>query len=743
LQSLEAQRSGIQLLSSRIEDRRLGKVTIATVFVPLGKTEHFIRVLERYLTQESGRGTPRHSDLVENIAAIRRAVIDSFWTDDEDERPAPGERAWWEVWLRSANEQHLARFRRAASAADIRVPEATIRFAERRVVLVHATREQLASQPALLDTLAELRRAKETAREFLSLTPIEQVEWVEELRRRLRAPEAGAPVVCVLDTGVNRGHQLIAPALPEVNLFAYQAAWRVEDHHGHGTEMAGLALFGDLKDVLQRGGRVLLEHGLESVKILPPTGRNAPDLYGSITIDAAAQVEAVAPERRRTFSLAVTTTDSRDRGRPSSWSAAIDQLSAAAGETEGTPRRLFCIAVGNTDVNNRANYPDSNFTEGVHDPGQAWNALTVGAYADRVEITDPEFDGYTALARPGDLGPSSTTSLTWERSKWPFKPDIVLDGGNQAISADRRIVDPADDLSLLTTYWKPQDKQFVASSETSAATAQAARIAAIIQAQYPRLWPETVRALIVDSARWKPAMRNRFPPEQGRQTAENLLRVFGHGVPDLDRALWSARNALTLVAESSLQPFDRDGSDYKTRDLNLHRLPWPREALEDLGETPVEMRVTLSYFVEPDPARRGEWKTKYRYASHGLRFDVKTARESLSGFRSRINHQAREEEVGRRSTGASDSDEWVLGPTLRRVGSLHSDTWKGHAADLASKDAVAVFPVIGWWRERHHLGRWGAQARYALVISIHAPSVEADLYTPIAALLRVPVVVTT
>lgn len=405
---------------------------IATVFVPLGKTEYFVRVLERYLTKQTAAGAPRHSDLVENIAAIRRAVIDSFWTDDEDARPESGERAWWEVWLRSSEEEHLARFRRAAAAAEIRVPEATIRFAERRVVLVHATREQLAAQPALLDTLAELRRAKETAREFLKLSPVEQSEWVADLQRRLQPPAADAPVICILDTGVNRGHQLIAPALPESNLFAYRTAWRVEDHHGHGTEMASLALYGDLKDALQHGGRVRLEHGLESAKILPPTGSNTPELYGSITIDAAAQAEAVAPARRRTFSLAVTTTDSRDRGRPSSWSAAVDQLAAAAGEAEGAPRRLFCVAAGNTDAADRVHYPDSNFVEGIHDPGQAWNALTVGAYADRVEITDPEFDGYTALAKPGDLGPSSTTSLTWERSKWPLKPDVVLDGGNQA-----------------------------------------------------------------------------------------------------------------------------------------------------------------------------------------------------------------------------------------------------------------------------------------------------------------------
>ncbi len=48
---------------------------------------------------------------------------------------------------------------------------------------------------------------------------------------------------------------------------------------------------------------------------------------------------------------------------------------------------------------------------------------------------------------------------------------------------------------------------------TSAATAQAARLAAIVQAEYPNLWPETARALIVHSAEWTQAMRSEAESE--------------------------------------------------------------------------------------------------------------------------------------------------------------------------------------------------------------------------------------
>jgi hypothetical protein len=140
------------------------------------------------------------------------------------------------------------------------------------------------------------------------------------------------------------------------------------------------------------------------------------------------------------------------------------------------------------------------------------------------------------------------------------------------------------------------------------------------------------------------------------------------------------------------------------------------------------MRVTLSYFIEPNPARRG-WTRRYRYASHNLRFDVKTPEETLEQFRQRINRAAHDEEMGIKSK--SDAKRWVVGPDLRGLGSFHSDRWRGTAAELATRGSIAIYPVIGWWRERHRLGRWNKLARYALVVSISTPEESVDLYTTV------------
>jgi hypothetical protein len=50
----------------------------------------------------------------------------------------------------------------------------------------------------------------------------------------------------------------------------------------------------------------VLRHEIESVKILPRTGRNDPALYGDITLSAAALIEIEDPARPRVFSLSVT-----------------------------------------------------------------------------------------------------------------------------------------------------------------------------------------------------------------------------------------------------------------------------------------------------------------------------------------------------------------------------------------------------------------------------------------------------
>jgi len=215
-----------------------------------------------------------------------------------------------------------------------------------------------------------------------------------------------------------------------------------------------------------------------------------------------------------------------------------------------------------------------------------------------------------------------------------------------------------------------------------------------------------------------------------------VLRRYGYGVADYARALLSSINDVTLIAQDHLRPFHRTGSGRIIgHHMNLHQLPWPRAELVALGETDVQMRVTLSYYVEPNPGERG-WIRRYRYASHGLRFALKRSLESIQAFRARINRAVQLEDEDTDTDAGPDN--WLIG-SPRNVGSLHSDYWSGPAVELANRDAIAVYPVTGWWKEKPYLHRYERDVRYCLMVSINATAADVDIYTPITIAVGIPI----
>jgi hypothetical protein len=744
LDTLDARGSGIEVVSVTRDDN----VEKATVFVPDGKVGYFVKRFEEYATKTTKSGERSHKDFVERIALLRLATLRALWTDSAVAYPPEHESIWWEVWLRVTDGKEVSRLANFCRHSGLELGEGRLTFPDRIVLLVEATAEQLSSSIDVLNDVAEVRRAQETADQFLKMPSGELAEWTKDLANRLDCATQGDPAVCILDTGVTRGHPLLSGSIGETDLHSWRPSWGVTDHDGHGTEMAGLALLGDLTTPLAMTSRLRLRHGLESVKILPPKGNNPPELYGAITAEAAARVEIQGPERRRAFSLSIGATDDRDRGRPSSWSAAIDALSAGRSfdpttkglryvtDSADAPHRLFVVSAGNVDTLD-VKHVERSDVESVHDPAQAWNALTVGACTllDTLDPNDPTLRGWTPVAAAGDLSPYSTTSVTFSK-QWPVKPDVVFEGGNKIHDGKQAL--QHDALSVLTTNFKPQERLIVPSWATSAATAQVARFAGILAAEYPAMWPETIRGLIVHSASWTPRMLGHLPANPARGVLQRrLLRRFGFGIPDLDRARRSASNALTLVVQDSLRPFDGG----KLCEMKVHDLPWPTDELMDLGDVEVRMRVTLSYFVEPNPARRG-WRNRHQYASHGLRFEVMRPTESGIEFRKRVN-KMQLADGEKKPVSSGDADQWLLGPMLRHHGSLHSDLWEGTAADLARRGSIGVFPVSGWWKDQPTRDRSHVGAQYSLLISIETPGVEVDIYAAVAQQVGIPVAIQT
>lgn len=750
LSTFDPARQPPELIAVRTAGEGEDERQLATVHVPEGSLGFFLQRFEQYAREETPTGKPRHGNMVERIAGLRLATIEALWTDDPGAFPETEALVWWEVWLRASDGREVDRLRTYAALTGLEVDDRRLVFDRRVIVLVRATASQLASALDIIDDFAELRGARRNSAFFTRLSQEEQAEWVNELAARTAPASSQAPAACILDTGVDRGHPLLEPSLSAEDMHTCSPAWNTNDHDGHGTLMAGIALYGDLQGTLESNDAVGLRHRLESVKILPPHGQNRPDLYGAITAEAVARAEVQAPGRRRTFSMAVTAEPDPVPGTPTSWSATVDAL--AAGREFDTlneelrymdaasldSHRLLVISAGNVRSPD-GTYLDQCDVTPVEDPAQSWNALTVGAYTDLVhlDVDEPGFAGWSVMAPPGDLSPFSRTSVSFQR-QWPNKPDILLEGGNVAVNPAGTQFDWPDSLQVVTTSENPAERLLAGVNATSAATAAAAHMASVVAAEYPSLWPETIRGLLIHSAEWTDQMQAQFRAVgNGRRERANLVRRYGFGVPTLERCLRSATNALTLIAQDALHPYEHG----KLREMHLHDLPWPTDVLADLGEVPVRLRVTLSYFVEPSPTRRG-WRRRYRYASHQLRFELQQSTETNEAFRKRINKRALEEEEQRPTTGA-DTDGWFLGSETRNRGSVHSDCWEGTAADLAARGRVAVFPVTGWWKELQARDRSDVGARYALLVSIQAPVEDVDLWTPVAQEVGLPIVIQT
>ena len=379
-ESLSRERSGIELLNVRHDEQR----TYATVFVPDGKLGHFENLIRDYLEERRDRrGRARdHKPLVNTIQQIRAASLRALWTDDPAVFPATDDETfWWEVWLpiRADRSATVTNFRRLAGAQDIQVAPGELKFPERTVLLARASAGLMSRSMMTLNSIAELRRAKETAEFFEALLPEEQHAWLEELLGRCRFPGADetVPYVCLLDTGINNGHPLITPALSDLDLHTVEPAWGTNDAQGHGTALAGLAIAGNLTEALALDEPIEIGHRLESVKLLATDGGNVGDSrhHGYLTTEAVARPEISDPYRRRVFGMALTARDNRDRGRPSAWSAALDRLASDV-DGDGANPRLLVVSAGNVrDPNAWAQSPVSNSTDGIHDPATGLECL--------------------------------------------------------------------------------------------------------------------------------------------------------------------------------------------------------------------------------------------------------------------------------------------------------------------------------------------------------------------------------
>jgi hypothetical protein len=579
-----------------------------------------------------------------------------------------------------------------------------------------------------LDSLATLIRSTDCIYEFDLAAPPTR-DWLYSSHQpvndlasfELARPADDAPAVAILDTGIATEHPLLKPAIRGA-ISALPDDSSPEDRHRHGTGMAGIALYGGgLGDALD-AGQYVPPNWIESARILavPYSGTGAEEnraFWPALTSDAVLGLERSETEsRNRAFMLAVTT-ELGDVPFSTPWSQTIDQLAHNAGDG-----RLICVAAGNADTSDIElikGYPQLNLAARLHDPAQAANALTVGAYTEKTGIPpEPIYVECTAVAPNGGISPYTRAGVA---AGTLIKPDVVMEGGNVAFDGSLPS-SMVETLSTLTTHPDFLRTPLTLTAMTSEATARAARLAAEIWAAAPDLKPETVRGLIVHSASWTPEMRAQFG------NLDERLAACGLGTPDPEFALGCARDRATVIIEDSLPNSMQQAEGATMRVAKFFALPAPEEISDLDPTTSVELRVTLSYFGEPVTFRQRTTR------GLDMKWEMQGPFERPEAFFKRVNKIAREpnERIDSRGYG------WTLGPRRRARGTVQSDRYEGSPPLLAGTKYIAVTPVLGWWDRRpdHRL----RQQRFSLIVTIQAEG--SAIYTAIETALAIPIELT-
>ncbi len=748
--SFELPGQDVVILSSR---RTSDRAEESVVFVPDDARATLTRRLRDY-GDPGNRDRPyvAQFEKVERIASAETARLFDPGTDFN----APAQR-WWELWVRDIGALPKALVA-AARNFGLDVHPEQLLFPDTTVVFIHASaRQALAFASRAPGAIEEIRLGLGTIEPFLTLSEgrVTQYDFVDDVAGRIIPAQSNAPTICVLDTGVAAAHPLLADGLAIA--LAVDDTWGADDHYpngGHGTSVASLALHGDLEHPMNDQRYLELTHTVESVKLLPPRGapRTPPPSYGMVTQAAVSMVEVSRPGVGRSFCLASCYLDA-DASRPTSWSGALDQIAAGTigGVLEGAklaknaPKRLVLVAAGNV-----IGGPAAQVDEGgpINDPAQSWNALTIGGYTTKIELGGA--DALVPLAGANELSPFSTTTHELPTDLLPIKPEVLFEAGNMAVDEEGNCEwHPA--LSLLSAGNEVEVEPLVPFWATSAAVGVASHFQGKLEAALPGYWPETYRALIVQSARWpEPIRRKLIGRGKKWKTGSKadkikLLRQVGFGVPQFDVAVASARNAFTMIAQAEIQPYAMGAGAAVYNEVHFYDLPWPKTALADLGDQAVTLKITLSYFVEPNLTGKGATRPE-TYRSFGLRFALKKRSESEEDFRARLSQlradggvDLDEDDWDLQDDGAEEKDgagsNWLLGPKAVSAGSLHCDIWRGKAADLVNHDAIAVHPAPGWWKSHLGKGRQADSGRYALVLSIAADGVDIDLYAEASAVL--------
>lgn len=546
---------------------------------------------------------------------------------------------------------------------------------------------------------------------------------LSEYQLEVQQPEVDSPAVCVIDSGIQEQHPLLAAAIDTSSSLCFIPGFNPSDvadyviSGGHGTRVAGAVVYprgAPLNGVFQS------PCWIQNARVLDSNNALLSTLYPPLYLREIVAKYA-GEQGTKLFNHSIAAYRPCRLRQMSAWAATIDWLSwehdvlffQSAGnlpdQSMATPFRMGIL----DHIQAGHNYPGYLIRDSsrIPSPSESLQALTIGSI---------NHQGFIAgnLNSFGGADEASSFSTTGLGVWGSIKPDVVEYGGGMVRDSDMPpgLTTPPQvctDLVRSTMYGGPLSAKD--GIGTSFAAPKVASIAAAVQRLLPNEPSLLYRGMIINSARW---------PEWAESAPNKLdvLRQIGFGIPDIDRATSNTPFRVTLITNGE--------NHIRAKEAQIYQIPVPSELREPGDDYKIRIDITLSYVAKPRRTRRNI----RQYLSTWADWKSSKLGESIESFQGRVLKDGNSTNIANEGVikwTIRETNDWgEIEGVKRNAGTAQKDWVIINSYELPIDFCIAVVGHAGWDKDPD------AYAKYTLVVTFEAINQDLEIYEKIAASVK-------
>lgn len=396
-------------------------------------------------------------------------------------------------------------------------------------------------------------------------------------------PPEDASALAIIDSGITSSHPLLATAIGEATAIPDELGDGT-DIFGHGTKVAGIALYDDVRKCAING-KFDPKLRIFSAKVVDNKGHFSDK---KLIMSQMKDVISYFHDNYKCRIFNISLGDDRliyDGGKIGGWATVLDTLSRDLDILiiVSMGNYTFKPAIGDAPDIVLKSYPEYLFSDDakMYEPATGAIIISVGSICETEElpangIYGPELQ---PIANRNELSPFTRCGPGVGGA---IKPEFCDFGGNAAfdgaLQTIRGNINELSSLSLNNNYLK---NLFATSVGTSLAAPRVAHKAAMTLNSYPDASSNLIRALLASSAVIPDGSTARLK----NISEKSILNSLGYGQPDHERATHSDENRVIMYAEDELEHDN----------FHIFEVPIVNEFIEENGNR----SITVSLAFDP------------------------------------------------------------------------------------------------------------------------------------------------